>query len=60
MATAVIPIEELRDAALHNAPNIKLMLLRDGDRELRLLADLGRVRIPSSRSAIGPSGTAGS
>lgn len=38
MATAVIPIKEVRAAALHNAPNIKLMLLRDGDRELRLLA----------------------
>src|SRR5215203_2077725 len=36
MATAVIPVQELRSAALHNAPNIKLMLLRDGDRELRL------------------------
>ena len=38
MATAVIPVQELRSAALHNAPNIKLMLLRDGDRELRLVA----------------------
>jgi two-component sensor histidine kinase len=38
MATAVIPIEEMRSAALRDAPNIRLMLVRDGDRELRLLA----------------------
>lgn len=38
MATALIPVQELRSAALQNARDIKLLMLRDGDRELRLLA----------------------
>src|SRR3982751_5172491 len=38
MATAIIPVQELRTAALQNARHIRLLMLRDGDRELRLIA----------------------
>ncbi len=38
MATATLPVQELRSSALQNAPDIKLLMLRDGDRELRLIA----------------------
>lgn len=38
MATAVIPVAELRTAALQSGNAVRLMMLRDGDRELRIVA----------------------
>ena len=38
MATMVLPVQELRSAALENGKNIRLFLLRDGDDELRVVA----------------------
>src|SRR3954471_5884051 len=38
MATAEVPIDELRTAALQGRGNIRLLMLLDGDRELRMLA----------------------
>lgn len=37
MATSVIPIQEMRTAALSGGNALQLMILRDGDRELRIL-----------------------
>src|SRR5207253_1814474 len=42
MATAVVPVEELRTAALETGGDIRSLVLHDGNRELRVIDPPGR------------------